>query len=189
MIAAIDNSELAHYAMYANAGYGRLFWRFQVSTLHNPSRHHSLQSRIQSLGGVLLYADMKNKVCQAPWFIAYDIYADAIVISIRGSKTAKDVATDCKTQPALLHYSDKGQTKTILAHRGIAIAASHIYNTLCDNHVFDVLFHHAYYDGILTSVPDYIRDSDHNENDDCHHRSFSRRWNRDCPILSAAFDA
>lgn len=68
-----------------------------------------------------------DKVCQSPWFIAYDIYADAIVISIRGSKTTKDVATDCKTrgsyrsefsiEPALLHYSDKGQTKTILAHR------------------------------------------------------------------------
>ena len=112
-------------------------WHFQTSTLHNPSRHYDLQSRIQSFGGVLLYADTKNKyaslircddkVCQSPWFIAYDIYSDAIVLSIRGSKTAKDVATDCKTSgfcriafsldPILLHYTDKCQPKEILSHR------------------------------------------------------------------------
>lgn len=67
------------------------------------------------------------KVYQTPWFIAYDIYHDLIVLSIRGSKTSKDISTDLKTGcsgeplPCIgsitLYYTDGDEEKSVLTHR------------------------------------------------------------------------
>ena len=67
------------------------------------------------------------KVYQTPWFIAYDIYHDLIVLSIRGSKTSKDISTDLKTGcsgeslPCIgsitLYYTDGNEEKSVLTHR------------------------------------------------------------------------
>ena len=79
-------------------------WSIQQQKDHsNWTRRLSLPQRIHSLGGHLLYYDpcntlamvtqMRSRSGRSPWFLAYDPYIDAVILSIRGTKSLRDVMT------------------------------------------------------------------------------------------------
>ena len=109
------DNEFGILAQYANAIYGSFLflfreiasdrsWSIQSQKNHiHQSHHSSLRQRVHSLGGHLLHYDSRNqlerigllitRVHRSPWFLAYDPYIDAVILSIRGTKSICDVTT------------------------------------------------------------------------------------------------
>ena len=140
-------------------------WSIQQHKDHsNWTRRLSLPQRIHSLGGHLLYYDpcntlamvtqMRSRSGRSPWFLAYDPYIDAVILSIRGTKSLRDVMTSINNRSLFPSFTIR--TGSYSAQCGYYTTALNISSRLRALHVLEGLFHNY---RPTIPIPQYVYDA------------------------------
>ncbi|TRY83776.1 hypothetical protein DNTS_025261, partial [Danionella cerebrum] len=158
---APELEKAAHYMTFAAAAYGWPLYVYSnpLTGLCRLSRDCCVSGRAQEdlVGGDgfgcnfssilqstgLQYRDfihisLHNQIYEIPFFVALDHQREAVLVSVRGTLSLKDVLTDLSAECENLCV--EGVSGTCYAHKGISQAAHYIYKRLVNDGILSQAF-------------------------------------------------